>query len=166
MKKPFIAGIGVLALSVVLIFLWFLLVLADLPDVNVLKHYRPAVAGEVLDKDGAVLTNFFDRKFRVWTPLSVLPEVVIQAVVIAEDDTFFEHHGVNYKATRDALVHDMQRRRFARGGSTITQQMIKNVLLGREKTIARKVREYVLARRAEDIPVSYTHLTLPTILRV
>jgi penicillin-binding protein 1A len=104
----------------------------------------------VLDREGRVLTQYYDRKFRIWVPLSSLPDVIIQAVVTAEDDTFFEHKGVNYKATWDALVHDAQKRRFARGGSTITQQMIKNVLLSREKTISRKLREYVLARRAEE----------------
>jgi membrane peptidoglycan carboxypeptidase len=76
---------------------------------------------------------------------------VVQAVVTAEDDTFFEHNGVNYKAAWDALVHDVEKRRFARGGSTITQQMIKNVFLSREKTISRKLREYVLARKAEEL---------------
>ena len=97
------------------------------------------------------LTQYFDRKFRIWVPISSLPDIVIQAVVTAEDDTFFAHDGVNYKATWDAFVHDMQKRRFARGGSTITQQMIKNVLLTREKTMTRKLREYVLARKAEEM---------------
>ncbi len=116
-----------------------------------LKHYRPSAAAEVLDKDGNVLAQYYDRKFRIWVPISALPDIVIQSVVTAEDDTFFEHRGVNYKATWDALVLDFKKRRFARGGSTITQQMIKNVLLSKEKTITRKLREYVLARKAEEI---------------
>ncbi len=126
-------------------------VLSNLPDVSTLKHYRPAAAAEVLDKDGNLLTLFYDRKFRIWVPIAGLPDIVINAVVTAEDDTFFEHHGVNYKATRDALLHDVQKRRFARGGSTITQQMIKNVFLSKEKTVTRKLREYVLAIKAEEI---------------
>jgi penicillin-binding protein 1A len=151
MKKLLFAGLGILIVSVLIILLWFFVVLAKLPDVATLKHYRPAAAAEVLDKDGNVLTQYYDRKFRIWVPITALPDVVIHAVVTAEDDTFFEHRGVNYKATWDALVLDVQRRRFARGGSTITQQMIKNVLLSKEKTIARKLREYVLARKAEEI---------------
>ncbi len=142
---------GVLALCVLVIGMWVLRVLSNLPDVSFLKHYRPAAAAEVLDKDGNLLTRYYDRKFRIWAPIAGLPDVVINAVVTAEDDTFFEHHGVNYKATRDALLHDVQKRKFARGGSTITQQMIKNVLLSKEKTITRKLREYVLARKAEDL---------------
>ncbi len=151
MKKLFFAVLALLAICGLTILLWFFVVLRNLPDVSVLKRYRPAAASEVLDKEGKVLTQYYDRKFRIWIPISALPDVVIQAVVIAEDDTFFEHHGVNYKATWDALVLDVQKRRFARGGSTITQQMIKNVLLSKEKTITRKLREYVLARKAEEI---------------
>ncbi len=151
MKKLFFAGLGILAAAVLIVFLWFFAVLKNLPDVSSLKQYRPAAAAEVLDKDGKVLTQYYDRKFRIWIPISSLPDAVIQAVVTAEDDTFFEHRGINYQATWDALVLDVKKRRFARGGSTITQQMIKNVLLSKEKTITRKLREYVLARKAEEI---------------
>ena len=151
MKKVFLAGLGIFVLCAIILIFWVVLTLSNLPDVSVLKHYRPAAATEVLDKDGNVLTEYYDRKYRVWIPISSLPDIVIQAVVTAEDDTFFEHNGVNYKATWDALVHDVQKKRFARGGSTITQQMIKNVLLSREKTISRKLREYFLARKAEEL---------------
>lgn len=151
MRKYLLFGLGAFALAVLIIVVWVVLALSGLPDVSFLKHYRPPAAAEVLDKDGNLLTDYYDRTFRIWTPISGLPDIVIQAVVTAEDDTFFEHSGVNYKATWDALVLDVQKRRFARGGSTITQQMIKNVLLSKEKTISRKVREYVLATKAEEI---------------
>jgi membrane peptidoglycan carboxypeptidase len=151
MKKYIFAGLGVLVLCVLIIVLWTMRVLSNLPDVSTLKRYRPAAAAEVLDKDGNPLTIYYDRKFRIWVPIAGLPNVVINAVVIAEDDTFFEHHGVNYKATREAMLHDWKKRRFSRGGSTITQQMIKNVFLSKEKTLTRKLREYVLAIKAEEI---------------
>jgi membrane peptidoglycan carboxypeptidase len=151
MKKVILAGLGIFVLCAIILIVWVVHILAHLPDVSVLKRYRPAVATEVLDKDDNVVTEYFDRKFRIWVPISSLPDVVIHAVVTAEDDTFFEHQGVNYKATWDALVHDWHKKRFARGGSTITQQMIKNVLLSKEKTISRKLREYVLARKAEEL---------------
>lgn len=151
MKKFFFVGLGLAAVVVLAAVLWVVLVLSGLPDVAVLKNYRPAASSEVLDREGRVLTHYYDRKFRIWVPLSSLPDIIIQAVVTAEDDTFFAHKGVNYKATWDALVHDARKWRFARGGSTITQQMIKNVLLSREKTVTRKLREYVLARRTEEL---------------
>ncbi len=151
MKKVLLAGTGVLALCIVVVLLWLAHMLSNLPDVSVLKRYRPAAAAEILDRNGAVLTQYYENKFRVWTPISSLPDAVIHAVITAEDDTFFEHKGINYKATWDAFLHDVEKRRFARGGSTITQQMIKNVLLSKQKTIGRKIREFILARRAEEI---------------
>ncbi|HSB34745.1 MAG TPA: transglycosylase domain-containing protein [Nitrospirota bacterium] len=151
MKKIFLAAILAFAAIVLTILLWIFAALRNLPDVSALKRYRPAAAAEVLDRDGGFLAHCYDRKLRIWTPIAAIPKVVIQAVVIAEDDTFFGHHGVNYQATWDALVVDVQRKKFSRGGSTITQQMIKNVFLSKEKTLTRKVREFVLARKAEEI---------------
>jgi monofunctional biosynthetic peptidoglycan transglycosylase len=151
LKKAFLLGLIVLAFICLALVVWTWRALSDLPDVAILKHYRPPAASEVLDRSGAVLAHFSDRKFRVWVPIAELPEIVIRAVVIAEDDTFFGHQGINYKAVWEALKHDVQKKRFARGGSTITQQMIKNVLLSKEKTIVRKLREFVLAQQAEEI---------------
>jgi len=151
MKKILLAGVGFVALCIMIITLWFAAVLRNLPDVSLLKNYRPAAAAEVLDRDGALLTHYYDKKFRIWVPISGIPDNLIQAVVTAEDDTFFGHKGVNYQAVWDALMHDVHKHRFSRGGSTITQQMIKNVLLTKEKTLSRKVREYVLAQKAEKI---------------
>ena len=151
MKKILLWGFAALALLILVPAVWVFLSLRDLPDISVLKHYRPAAASEVLDRNGRPLASYYERKFRVWVPISSLPDIVIKAVVTAEDDTFFGHEGVNYKAVWEALKHDVQKKRFARGGSTITQQMIKNVLLSKEKTIGRKLREFVLARRAEEV---------------
>ena len=151
LKKTVLLGLLVLALLLLGIAVWTFSVLSDLPDVSILKQYRPSAASEVLDRTGTVMAHYYDRKFRVWVPIADLPDIVIRSVVIAEDDTFFGHQGVNYKAVWEALKHDVQKKRFARGGSTITQQMIKNVLLSKEKTVSRKLREFVLARRAEEV---------------
>lgn len=150
-KKLFLAGLGILGLCFFAAALWIVVIVISLPDVSVLKAYRPPAASEILDKDGRIITHFSERKFRIWIPVSSIPDIVIRSVVTAEDDTFFGHKGVNYRATWNALVHDVRQGRFARGGSTITQQMIKNVLLSREKTVTRKAREYFLARRAEEV---------------
>ncbi len=150
-KKFLLAGLAAVAVLFLLVSGWIVFALVDLPDVSTLKRYRPAIASEVLDRNGVVITHYYDRTFRIWAPIASIPEGVIRSVVTAEDDTFFGHEGVNYRAVWDALRHDVRKKRFARGGSTITQQMIKNVLLSKEKTLRRKVREFVLARRAEDI---------------
>jgi penicillin-binding protein 1A len=150
-KRALVASLAGIALALLLVAVWTMRTLADLPDVALLKRYRPAAASEVLDRNGSIITHFYEKKFRVWVSMAAVPDLVVQSVVTAEDDTFFGHKGVNYRAVWNALKHDVQKKRFARGGSTITQQMIKNVLLSREKTLARKLREFVLARRAEEV---------------
>ncbi|HUL00383.1 MAG TPA: transglycosylase domain-containing protein [Nitrospirota bacterium] len=151
MRKYLLVGFGILAAIVTIIGFWLFHVISNLPDVSSLKHYRPPAAADILDKNGQLLANYYDTKYRIWVPIHDIPDIMVQAVVTAEDDTFFEHKGVNYKATWNALMHDVHQHRFSRGGSTITQQMIKNVLLSKEKTISRKIREYILATKAEEI---------------
>lgn len=148
-KKLLYAGISAAVLFALFAALWFIVTVSNLPDVSLLEHYRPPASAKVLDKDGNILTQYGEHILRIPVSITELPFTVIDAVVIAEDDTFFEHNGVNYRATWNALVHDVKKHRFARGGSTITQQMIKNVFLSKEKTLARKLREYILAGRAE-----------------
>jgi len=97
-----------------------------------------------------------DRPFVVgprnprWAPYGAIPSAMKKAVVAAEDGNFYAHEGVDYEAMKDAIVHDIRRGKFVRGGSTITQQLAKNLYLTREKTIVRKVKEIILARRIDD----------------
>jgi monofunctional biosynthetic peptidoglycan transglycosylase len=85
-----------------------------------------------------------------WTPYDAIPPALKKAVVAAEDAKFYRHEGVDYAAMKEAIQADLKNRRFARGGSTITQQLAKNLFLSREKTLTRKAKEIVLAWRMED----------------
>jgi monofunctional biosynthetic peptidoglycan transglycosylase len=85
-----------------------------------------------------------------WTPFGAVPPALKKAVVAAEDGNFYAHEGVDYEAIREAIKADLQKGKFVRGGSTITQQLAKNLFLTREKTIVRKVKELILARRLDD----------------
>jgi monofunctional biosynthetic peptidoglycan transglycosylase len=85
-----------------------------------------------------------------WAPYGAIPIALKRAVVAAEDANFYAHEGVDYEAIREAIKADLQKGRFVRGGSTITQQLAKNLFLSREKTLVRKAKEIVLARRMED----------------
>src|SRR5512134_2971297 len=106
LKRATLVIIAVVAVVVLAVAVWVAATLSDLPDVSVLKRYRPAAASEVLDRQGAVIAHFAEQKFRIWVPISRIPDTVIQAVVTAEDDTFFGHTGVNYRAVWEALKHD------------------------------------------------------------
>jgi monofunctional biosynthetic peptidoglycan transglycosylase len=128
---------------------WIYLLSKDLPDPSVINSYRPDLSTEILDTHGRALAYLFNQEHRLWVPLSEISENLQMAVIVAEDDTFFQHRGINYRETWNALKVDLEKGRYARGGSTITQQLAKNIFLNKEKTLERKVKEYFLTREIE-----------------
>jgi monofunctional glycosyltransferase len=84
-----------------------------------------------------------------WVPLSRISRPLIQAVLSSEDQNFFGHGGVDWKAIEESFEKDVEKGRFARGGSTITQQLAKNLYFGTRKSLVRKARELVVARWLE-----------------
>ncbi|MRR37969.1 transglycosylase, partial [bacterium] len=84
------------------------------------------------------------------TPSGSIPSEMNWAVILAEDANFYKHEGIDVKAIKNAIKYDLEKKSLARGASTITQQVAKNLYLSREKTITRKVKEIVLAKRMED----------------
>jgi monofunctional biosynthetic peptidoglycan transglycosylase len=91
------------------------------------------------------------RARRLWrrVPLSRISPYLIQAVLIAEDDKFFEHEGFDWESMRKALDANIKKKRVLRGGSTITQQLAKNLFLSSEQSIWRKLREAAIAYKLE-----------------
>jgi monofunctional biosynthetic peptidoglycan transglycosylase len=96
------------------------------------------------------------RKARVaqsWVPLSRVSRHLIHAVLSSEDQNFFGHEGVDWKAIEESIEKNVEKGRFARGGSTITQQLAKNLYFGTSRTLGRKARELVVTRWLEaDLP--------------
>ena len=143
------------------IFAWLLLALVlsgtvfavwifwDLPDITPLKDSRATITIEVRDWQGGVHPFLVGPKSPNWTPLERIPEELKWAVIVAEDASFYLHRGIDVQAMKEALVYDLKRKRLARGASTITQQLAKNLFLSRDKSILRKLRELVLATRIE-----------------
>ena len=143
----------VLLLSGGLLLLWMAWLGASLlilPSVSPLKDPRKSFVVVVKDWNRKNRPFVLGPKNRRWTPIGAIPSSMRKAVVAAEDAKFYAHEGVDYDAMKEALKTDIKKRRFARGGSTITQQLAKNVFLSREKTINRKVKEVVLAWRIDD----------------
>jgi hypothetical protein len=85
-----------------------------------------------------------------YTPFDSIPLIMQWAVLESEDGTFFKHHGFRLDMLRSALIYDLQKKRFARGGSTISMQIIKNVFLNRNKNIARKLEEALIVWLIEN----------------
>jgi len=135
------AAIGALAIYVVLI--------RDLPDFHDLDDYRPPVVSEVFDRNGKLIGEFFTQQRRI-IPIDEIPKHVQLAFVAAEDGSFFEHTGIDYVSIMRAAIANLREGGIAQGASTITQQMVKSLLLTPERTYKRKMREIILARRIEQ----------------
>jgi 1A family penicillin-binding protein len=104
----------------------------------------------VYDRKGKLLTTLHAGVNRVAIPFSQMPLVLREAVIAAEDEHFYEHGGLSYQAIVRAALADLTHRSIEQGGSTITQQYVKNVYTGGERTIERKIREAVLAVKLEE----------------
>jgi penicillin-binding protein 1A len=122
---------------------------ADLPDVATLRSYQPSTVSRLLARDGREIAQFYVEK-RIPVPLDTMPPYLLQAVIATEDAEFFRHGGVDLSAIARALLADLWARSFAQGGSTITQQVARAMFLTAEKSIPRKVKEWILAYRIDQ----------------
>ena len=128
---------------------FYLAFVRDLPDIQHVEDYHPRLASHVYDRAGRPLGTFFDER-RELTPLADVPEHVVHAFVAGEDSAFFEHQGIDYQSILRAAWVNFWGGEIRQGASTITQQMVKTLLLTPERTYRRKIREMILARRIEQ----------------
>jgi penicillin-binding protein 1A len=115
---------------------------------KVRKGYEPPQVTRVLSRDGAVLASLFTER-RTVVKFADIPNHVKLAFLAAEDANFYQHEGLNYLGMLRALAANLRSMRSRQGASTITQQVVKNVLLQPERTYERKIKETILARRLE-----------------
>jgi len=121
---------------------------ADLPNIESVRDYRPCQVSRVYDQDGVLLGEFFIEK-RELVPLERVPRVLLDAIVAAEDANFYQHEGLDFLGILRALLKNIQAGGIVQGGSTITQQVVKSLLLTPERSLRRKIREAILAYRLE-----------------
>jgi penicillin-binding protein 1A len=119
----------------------------DLPSVESLKTYRPIASSLFYSRDGKVIGEFF-RERRYPVTLDQIPQHVRDAFLAVEDRAFYRHQGVNLKAVARAVINNVTGKDL-QGGSTITQQLVRGILLTNERTVSRKIREMILAYRLE-----------------
>lgn len=120
----------------------------DLPNIRTIQDYRPPVVSEVYGDNGEKLGEFW-IECRFLVPIDKIPARVKNAFIASEDARFFEHHGIDIYGIFRAIWEDIKTGHMAQGGSTITQQITRSILLSREKKFARKIREIILATRLE-----------------
>ena len=111
--------------------------------------YRPLRASQIFSADGEMIGEFFVEK-RVLVPVEQVPDVVKKAFVAAEDVRFYKHHGVDYLGILRAAWVNARAGQVVQGGSSITQQVAKLLLVGHERSLSRKLREALLAYRIES----------------
>lgn len=139
-----LAGIGVVSVLI--------LAIDDLPNLDTLKNYQPLQSTVVYDRNQEVVGRFYDER-RTVIAVDKLPAHVIDAFVAAEDGAFFEHHGLDYAGLLRAVFLEIKYRFVGGrrvGGSTITQQTARAMLLTSNQTYIRKLKEILLARRIEQ----------------
>ena len=122
---------------------------ADLPDQNRLKGARLAGNAGILDGRGERFADLTESNRRIWVPLKDIPVPVQKAFIAAEDKRFYEHKGIDERGLIRAMVTNLASPGRPQGGSTITQQVVKNLLVGDNVTYERKMREMILAARLE-----------------
>lgn len=121
-------------------------VLKNLPDPEYLFSRRVSQSTKIFDRTGGVLLyEIHGEEKRTIIPFSEMPAAVKNATIAIEDAKFYSHSGIDFRGIVRALLKDIVAGDFRQGGSTITQQLVKKSLLGDEKTIARKIKEVVLA---------------------
>src|SRR5262245_12877462 len=123
---------------------------ADLPDHAKLKGLKLPGASVVLDRKGERFAEVFEEnQRRVWVVLADIPEHVRKAFIAAEDKRFYQHKGVDERGLIRAFIGNLAQSGRPQGGSTITQQIVKNLLVGEDLTYERKIREMIVASRVE-----------------
>jgi penicillin-binding protein 1A len=144
----FCAFIGLLVVSAALVAGVYIYFSKDLPRLTSVKDYSPNVVTRVFSEHGEVIAEFFVEK-RYAIPIEEMPTELIEAFIAAEDARFFEHQGVDFFSIIRALKKNITSMDIVQGGSTITQQITKSLLLTPEKSYARKIKEAILAYRIE-----------------
>lgn len=153
LRWTLLAGFVVAALIFISVTLWIMALSRGLPSELKLAEYNPPITSRVHAGDGTLIYEFAEEH-RVFVPYEAIPEHVVQAFVAAEDKNFFSHNGLDYvgivRAARNTAINKLTGSGGLEGGSTITQQVAKNMLLTRDQALERKVKEAIIAQRMES----------------
>lgn len=127
----------------------------DVPNFKTLDDYQPKTVTQIYGQSGQIIGEYY-RERRLVLPYERIPPKMVQAILASEDDRFFDHSGIDYWGIVRAAFANLKAGRVVQGGSTITQQVAKSLIIGAEgykagtaKKLSRKIKEAILARRLE-----------------
>ncbi|MBI4117389.1 MAG: PBP1A family penicillin-binding protein [Parcubacteria group bacterium] len=150
-KYLLIFGLWLAVLGIIGFLTAFAYFAPQIPDPQSIITRRVNEATKILDREGqTVLFSIHGDEKRTIIPLEEISDYLKRAVIAAEDADFYDHRGLDLKGIIRAVSINLKEREFSQGGSTITQQLVKNSLLGREKTFSRKFKEVILALQIEQ----------------
>ncbi|ARK20943.1 transglycosylase domain-containing protein [Sporosarcina ureae] len=149
LKNKIIRFVWISALLAVLSVLLVLNIFITFSDVSKLEEPAPR-STVIYDTDGEVISKVSNSNIE-GVSIDQIPNTLIEAVVSVEDQRFYKHHGINYFRMGRALVENAFKGKIVAGGSTITQQLAKNVFLTQERTYSRKFKELILAKKIERV---------------
>ena len=140
--KVFLWGAGVFLLIIILMFAWFA---KDLPTPGKIRNLVSASSTRLFDRNMNALYIISGEKKRIIINQESIPEVIKNATIAIEDKDFYDHYGVDFRGIARAVLYGGSRG----GGSTLTQQFVKNAILTSERTVIRKIKEAILAVELE-----------------
>lgn len=121
----------------------------DLPRIQKVGDYHPQLVTEVFGSDGTKIGEFWKDGRRETALIAEVPHLLRDAFIAAEDSRFFEHRGIDFRGMLRALIENWKAGEIVQGGSTITQQVTRSLLLSRTRSYERKIREIILSNRLE-----------------
>ncbi len=146
-KIPLFTFIIFYIFSYIILFLFFILYnFIFLPDVKIWNKKNPKISDlrrlKVESKKPGILRNKINYQ---WYPIRDIPDLCIKTIILAEDASFWVHSGIDWFEVKESFLKNISKGKFLRGGSTITQQVARNLYLEQEKTINRKMKEWMIA---------------------
>jgi 1A family penicillin-binding protein len=123
----------------------------EIPDINLI-YSPPRLSSKIMDRNGNLLYKFYEEENRTWLTLDKIPKKFVEATLAIEDKSFYKHGGISIKGIVKATIYNFKKSNDdkLRGGSTITQQLVKNVFLTNEKSFERKIKEAILTLKIEN----------------
>jgi penicillin-binding protein 1A len=121
----------------------------DLPKFTDINDYKPLIVSELFSEDGTKIGEFW-QECRYLLPYDQIPPRIANAFIASEDERFWEHKGVDFRSILRAMVENLRAGHVVQGGSTITQQVTRSLVLSREKSFDRKIKEAILATQIEQ----------------
>ncbi len=149
-RRLALAAAAALGLGVVFIIGFFFYLKAQLPDLSSIKNYDPKRSTRIYSEDGELVGELFVER-RTVVPIEAIPKHVVHAFLAAEDSAFFEHEGLDYLGILRAAIKNLRPGSHKQGASTITQQTVKTLVVGAERSYTRKLKEAILTRELEQL---------------